>query len=170
MSQKYGATMSTRYVLHLFTALLIFTSACVTAGAPKSASCPSPGTEVPFSKLVTPGFAEDYVGCDISTTAQFVAPGAGAWVLPVPIDGKVVFRVLPPGATGEKNPLSGEIQANFVVIPKEAGNPAFNLKAGDMVHLSGGTYVERATGLGKMYGLGGHTSIVFMANSMAPAP
>jgi hypothetical protein len=31
--------------------------------APPSSKCPLPGTEVLFNKLITPGFAEDYVGC-----------------------------------------------------------------------------------------------------------
>ena len=146
--------------------LIAIVSGCATAGAPISSRCPSPGTEVPFAKLVTPGYAEDYVGCDVTTFAQFVAPGAGAWVLPVPIEGKAVFRVLPQGVTGERNPLSGEIQANFVVIPKGAGDLVFKLKAGDMVRLRGGTYVETATAYGKLLGVGGFSSIVFVATAM----
>ncbi len=142
------------------------TSSCVTTSVPKSSQCPPPGTEVPFAKLATIGFAQDYVGCNISTVAQFVAPGTGAWVLSVPIDGKVVFRVLPPGATGEKNPLSGEIQANFVVIPKEAGDLVFSLKAGDLIKMTGGTYVKVAGTMGKLVGAGGYSDIVFMANTM----
>lgn len=154
----------------IFFLVLLIASGCATAGAPRSSKCPSPGTEVPFAKLVTPGFAEDYVGCNVTTLAQFVAPGAGAWVLPVPIEGKAVFRVLPQGVAGERNPLSGEIQANFVVIPKEAGDLVFKLKAGDLVRLSGGTYVEAATGFGKLLGVGGYSSIVFVATAMeAPA-
>ena len=90
----------------------------------------------------------------------------GAWVLPVKIKGKVVFRVLPSGTIGEKNPLSGEIQSNFVVIPKESGDLVFGLKSGDLIKLTGGTYVEVTSKYGEHMGLGGFSSIVFMANTM----
>jgi len=146
--------------------VLIISSGCITTSVPRSSKCPLNGTDVPFAKLVTPGFAEDYVGCNITTIAQFVAPGAGAWILPVSTTGKAVFRVLPQGVAGEKNPLSGEIQANFVVIPKEAGDLIYSLKAGDLIKLTGGTYVEGAGVLGKISGLSGYTSIVFIANTM----
>lgn len=138
--------------------------------APASSSCPSAGTEVPFAKLVTPGYAQDYVGCNVTTVAQFVATGSGAWMLPVPTDGKAVFRVLPPGAIGEKNPLSGEIQANFVVIPKEAGELSFKLKPGDLVRMTGGNYVKGLSTIGKLASGGGDfSSIVFLATSMSSA-
>lgn len=141
------------------------TFCCATTGATdaqKSSNCPPPGTEVPFAKLVTPGFAQDYDGCNISTVAQFVAPGTGAWSLTVPIEGKVVFRVLPPGVAGEKNPLSGEINADLVVIPKEAGDLVYSLKAGDLIRLTGGNYV-------KMHLRVNHLEIVFIANTMERA-
>lgn len=158
--------MNVRVRFSLLLLVVLAVSGCAMAGAPRSSRCPSPGTEVPFAKLVTPGYAEDYVGCDITTLAQFVAPGAGAWALPVPIEGKTVFRVLPQGVAGERNPLSGEIQANFVVIPKAAGDLMFRLKAGDIVRLRGGTYVESATAYGKLLGVGGFSSIVFIATAM----
>jgi hypothetical protein len=95
-----------------------------------------------------------------------LAPGAGSWVLPVPIEGKAVFRVLPTGVTGEKGPF-GEIKANYVVIPKENGELIFTLKAQDLVKLTGGNHVEVIHS--------GFTSIVFIATKVevatpAPAP
>jgi len=86
---------------------------------------------------MNPAYADSYVGCDIATTAQFVASGAGLMVPPKVVKSKIVFRVLPPGAAGEKNALSGEIQANYVVIPKEAGDLVFQLKPGDLLKLMG---------------------------------
>ncbi|MBU4185387.1 MAG: hypothetical protein KKI12_10270 [Proteobacteria bacterium] len=159
--------MKNIYILGFIFSLVF--SGCIPTGyvaVPKSTKCPPPGTKISFAKLVTAGFAEDYVGCDIKTVVQFVAVGTGAWVLPVSTQGKAVFRALPPGAKGEKNPLSGEIQANMVVIPKESADLLFKLSEGDMVELTGGNYVKVLAKWARVAGAGSHSSIVFMADSM----
>lgn len=149
--------------------ILLLSSGCMRpyASVPESTNCPKPGTKVSFSKLTTPSVAEDYVGCDVKTVAQFVATGAGAYMLPSATEGKIVFRVLPVGVKGEKNPLSGEIQANFVAIPKEDGSLVFELNPGDKVLLSGGTYVQKLNAFTKMMtGIGDDVTIVFMADKI----
>jgi hypothetical protein len=125
-----------------------------------SDKCPNAGTEVQFAKLMNPGFAEDYVGCDIITTAQFIASGVGENVLYTSMKDRVVFRCLPQGVTGEKNSLSGEIEANFVVIPKVLSDLVFKLKPGDLIKLRGGNSVYSAT-VG-----GNYKEIVFVASSI----
>lgn len=104
--------------------------------------CPPAGTEVPFAKVITSGFAQDYEGCDVATVAQFVSLRTGEYYLGPNLahprfKGMVVFRVLPPGAHGEKNPLSGEIQANFVLIPKEQAELVVSLAPNELVKLTG---------------------------------
>ncbi|PTN32680.1 hypothetical protein [Desulfonatronum sp. SC1] len=101
------------------------------------------GTEVPFAKVMDPTFASDYIGSDVSTIAEFVANGTGAWLLNYPMTGKVVFRCRPVGATDEKNPLSGEVKADFVVLPKDKSDLVFALKPGDQIRLRGGTSVSQ---------------------------
>jgi hypothetical protein len=119
---------------------------------------------VPFAKVMNPGFADEYIGCSVIVRAQFVASGAGAWVLPFSTDDKVIFRVLPPGAVGEKNPLSGEVQANFVALPKtsDRSDLVFELQPGDLVQLTGGTHVATTAA-------GGFKSITFMASDVSRA-
>jgi hypothetical protein len=128
--------------------------------ASKSDKCPPAGSEILFAKLMNPGFADDYVGCDVVTTAQFFASGAGENVLKMSLEDKVVFRCLPPGATGEKNPLSGETDANFVVVPKASSNLVFELKPGDLVKLRGGNNVHSIT-IG-----GSYKQVVFVSISI----
>ena len=74
-----------------------------------------------------------------------------------PMPGMVVFRVLPPNVQGEKNPLSGEIGAVFVWIPKQAGELIVSLKTGDLVRLTGKNHIDIISGF---------TSIAFMADTM----
>ena len=128
----------------------------------KSSNCPPPGTEVLFAKLMNSGFSDDYIGCDVRTTAQFFATGAGNYMLQMPLEDKVVFRCLPPGAAGEKNALSGEIEADFVVIPKSLSGLVFELKPGDLIELTGGNYVSSAT-------TGSYKQIIFVATSIQRA-
>ena len=101
------------------------------------------GTEVPFAKVMDPTFASDYIGWDISTVAEFVANGLGVWALDYPMNGKVVFRCRPPGSTDVRNPLSGLVTGNFVVLPKDKSDLIFTLKPGDLIKLHGGTYVSQ---------------------------
>ncbi len=153
---------SVRSSLLLGLAVVLTACATTTGGASSTpaSSCPPSGTEVSFAKIMNPGFAEDYVGCSVTTKAAFVATGAGAWTFPFSTDDKVIIRVLPPGVAGSKNPLSGEVQANYVALPKEGSDAVFNLKPGDLVELTGGTYVKD---------YGNFKNITFMATSIAPA-
>jgi hypothetical protein len=128
-----------------------------------TSNLPPAGTEVPFARVMTPGTAEDYIGADIVSTAQFVAPGAGTYVLRYPLDGKVAFRCLPPGGKGTVNPLSKEVEANWVVIPKADSALVFECAPGDLLRLRGGTHVSKAT-------LGSYSMVVFVATSMERAP
>ena len=48
-----------------------------------AAKCPPPGTEVPFAKIMTTSLVADYQGCNVVTTAEFVATGTGSWLLGV---------------------------------------------------------------------------------------
>jgi hypothetical protein len=122
---------------------------------------------VPFSKVMAPQFSHDYVGCNVITTAQFFGMGAGNVVVMAPTEGKTVFRVLPPGEKGEKNPLSGEISANLATLPKEASEVLFTLKPGELVQLTGGTHVKVHSALIKIT-TGGmeHEVPVFVATSV----
>jgi hypothetical protein len=106
------------------------------------------GTVVPFAKVMQPSFAADYVDGDIITVAEFMASGLGGWsdILMYGCYSQndvVVFRCQAPGAVGEKNPLSGEVKGEFVVIPKNESDIVFTLKAGELVRLRGGTSIRR---------------------------
>ena len=105
-----------------------------------------PGTEVPFSKVMTPGFAQDYVRADIITKADFFASGMGAWTMKIP-KGYMVFQAVPPSGQGKSNPLSGQSQGEFVLIPRSKGELVFELNPGDPIILRGGTEVIKGMGL-----------------------
>jgi hypothetical protein len=139
---------------------------CAFSTVATSDKCPPVGTIVPFSKVMASQFSRDYVGCNINSTAQFVATGAGIVAVSAPTEGKTVFRVLPPGEKGEKNPLSGEISANLVTLPKEASEILFSLKPGELVQLTGGTHVTANSAVTKLI-TGGmeHEVPVFVATS-----
>lgn len=122
--------------------------------------CPETGTVVLFSKVMNPAFAPHYVGFDISTEVQFVATGQGAWAsTTLKQEGYVVFRALPPGQEGEKNPFSGETQAHFIMIPTQASESVFAAKVGDILVVRGGTIVNEMVGF---------TEVVFRAQSVKP--
>lgn len=105
---------------------------------------------VPFAKIMEPAFAEDYVDTDITTEVQFIATGKGAWVSGTinKYEKKkyIVFRALPPGYTGEKNPLSGEIMANFILIPKDKSDFVFSARTGDILVIRGRPLIEKSFG------------------------
>ena len=137
--------------------LTIFIAGCFSGSVSRKTSCPEPGTSVQFAKVMNEGFARNYIGCYISTEVQFVATGKGAWVSgALDKKGYVVFRALPPGQKGSKNPLSGDIQANFVMIPQEKSDVLFSLNVGDILELTGGTSVKKWSGF---------TEVVFWATS-----
>lgn len=121
--------------------------------------CSEVGTFVQFSKVMSESFAPNYIGCDITTEAQFVATGKGAWYTPsLDKKGYVVIRCLPPGQQGQKNPLSGEIQSNFVMVPEKYSDAIFSANVGDILELRGGTTVKKQFPAGI-------TEVVFFATS-----
>ena len=130
------------------TIAIVFSSCAIgpkKVGPPKKSSV-APGTEVPFSKVMTPGFAEEYIGADIVTKADFFASGMGAWTMDISKD-YMVFQALPPGGQGKADPLSGQAKGKFVLIPKTAGEVIFEVKPGDPIILRGGTEVIKGMGL-----------------------
>lgn len=126
----------------------------------ESDTCPAPGTFVEFARLSSPGTSDDFSGCDVTTTVEFVASGAGSYVVQsVPSDA-VIFRALPPGAHGERNPLSGEIQSNFIAIEKAKADLVFRLGAGERLTLRGGTRIS------KMLLGGSYQQVLFVATAI----
>ncbi len=115
------------------------------ARAPKSNNIPA-GTEVPFSKAMNEGYAEEYIGADIVTMAEFLAPGKGAYHIDVPKN-HIVFQAVSPGGKGQSNPFSGQAMGEFVLIHKDAGDLVFELERGDLIELRGGTEVKKGHGL-----------------------
>ncbi len=130
--------------------------------AKKKADCPEPGTTVAFAQVMNVAFAADYEGCDVQTTASFVATGVGTMVVPFDQKKHVIFRALPPGVEGAPNPLSGEIDAMYVSVPKDAAAAIFSLQPGQSVELRGGTET-------KEYKLVNMTMVLFQATSVAPS-
>lgn len=135
-----------------------------TPAVAKKTKCPEAGSSAPLAQVMNEAFAADYEGCDVVTTAEFFATGIGTWVLPFKTKGQVVFRVLPPGVEGQKNPLSGEVQAMFVAVDKADSALLFELAAGDRLTLRGGTVVSVANAGGSTF-----TSVMFVATSVARA-
>lgn len=125
-----------------------------------------PGTEVPFAKVMDAAFARQYVKSDIVTTAVFVATGMGNYVLPnYSADGKVMIRCQSTANSGQRNPLSGELECHFVALPKGLADSVFTLTPGSMVELRGGTWVANMGGL-LAKGMAGMTIVVFEATSI----
>lgn len=142
--------------------VLLSTYGCVVPGieqwGKREQPCTPAGTKIPFSKVMSYPFALNYIDCDISTDAQFVATGKGAWVSPMLKDSHyVVVRVISPGQQGEKNPLSGEIKADFVMVPVNYGDVVFSATAGNILEFRGGTKVRTAFG---------DSEVVFFATSV----
>ncbi len=102
---------------------------------------------VPFAKVMEPAFAEDYLNTDITTEVQFIATGkGGAYSGTINKYEKmkyITFRALPPGQLGEKNPLSGEVMAQFILIPKDKSDSIFSAKTGDMLTVFGRPTIEK---------------------------
>lgn len=102
-----------------------------------SANCPPAGSKVPFAKVMNPAFAKDYAGCNIVMRAKFGASGADANAVSITSkatkEGKVVFRLLGPGAKsvdkGAFNVLIGKAQSDIV----------FELEEGTSIDVTGGT-------------------------------
>jgi hypothetical protein len=77
------------------------------------------------------GFASEYQGCNITTTASFVGTGLGG-PGDLPGDDKVTFRAAVPGVRAS---------VSFVTLPKEKSDIVFVLRPGDTILLTGGTRV-----------------------------
>ena len=125
-----------------------------------AASCPPAGTEVPFAKVMNEAFAADYVRCDITTKAEFVAAGGTPnylWLsLKGKIEDKVPFRVAVPG----QQPSGGQFDIPpHVFIAKDKSAAVFNFKKGDLLIIRGGTLV----------GLKPSRQIVFVATDVRAA-
>jgi hypothetical protein len=100
-------------------------------GAP-SATCPAPGTDVPFGKLMNPSFAADYQGCDVRTRATFWEASANPLLAQSIQDpASVLFQV--------NDPAVGEGSYETVKVSKAGSDLVFSSKKGDTLVLSGGT-------------------------------
>lgn len=104
-------------------------------------NCPEPGTSVPFAKVMNAAFAKDYKGCQITSEGEFYATGPGMMVLPFDTGDDVVFRAVPPGVEPSGNALSGEGQAFYASVPKDASDLLFEVTKGTPILLTGGTEV-----------------------------
>ncbi len=111
------------------------------AGPQPGAAGACPTAPVPFAKVIAPAFAADYATCTVTTSVQFVAAGQtqgyvfGAIQKDV-IDGKIAFRVLPPGEPElPEGPATGVLP--HVFMTKAGSDLVFELKRGDMVLLTG---------------------------------
>ncbi|MCR4321914.1 MAG: hypothetical protein NUV74_16460 [Candidatus Brocadiaceae bacterium] len=115
---------------------------------------------VPFAKVMEPAFAEDYVNTDITTEVQFVATGKGSnyskTINKYEKMKYITFRALPPGQLGEKNPLSDEIEAQLIGIPKDKSDSVFSARAGDILIIKDRPVIEK---------LGDFTFVIFIASS-----
>jgi hypothetical protein len=113
----------------------------VTASAYAGKTCPPPGTEVPFAKVMNEAFAPDYVGCDITAKVEFVAPGGTPnylWTSLKGLDGKAPFRVVAPGQQPGGGPF--DIPPH-VFIAKDKSDVIFSFKKGDLLVVRGATLV-----------------------------
>ena len=101
-------------------------------------TCPSPGTEVPFAKVINPAFASDYVGCDITVKVQFLtsSPSPFHWDYVKGTSGKVPFQVVVPGEQLSSGPMGIPPQPH-VFLPKDKSEVIFSLKTGDQIFLRG---------------------------------
>ncbi len=113
-------------------------------------TCPGSGASVPLAQLVTQ--TARFAGCRVSTTASFVAIGAGTFVLPngyVPT-GHTVFRVLPPGQVATTTAL-GTSESWFATVPDSSATPLFSAPSGTRVRMTG-TIEEHTDGSGRDLG------------------
>ena len=113
-----------------------------------------------FAKVMEPAFAEDYINIDITTEVQFVATGKGSMcshIINNYVEKKyIVFRAIPPGQSGEKNPLSGEVMAQYIMIPKDKSDSIFSAKTGDILTVFGRPTIEK---------MGDSKDVIFIATS-----
>ena len=114
--------------------------------------CPPPGTPVPFAKLMNPAFAADYAGCDVATTAEFIAPGQiqnymFGFIPVATMAGRVPFQVVAPGLSpGEGGGLGGDVPPH-VFVSKAASDLVFTLVKGDAILLRGAPVIGKSAPL-----------------------
>jgi hypothetical protein len=113
----------------------------VTVSASAGNTCPAPGTEVPFAKVMNEAFAADYVGCDITSKVEFVAAGGTPnylWRSLKGLEGKAPFRVVVPGQQPGGGPF--DIPPH-VFLPKDKSDVIFSFKKGDLLIIRGAPLV-----------------------------
>jgi hypothetical protein len=108
-------------------------------------TCPPPGTEILFAKVMNEAFAANYVGCDITSKVEFGAAGgfpSFRWgSLEEQLEAKTPFRVAvpnrQPGHSGG-NPF--EIPPH-VFLAKDKSEEIFSFKEGDLLIIRGAPLV-----------------------------
>lgn len=105
--------------------------------AQSNPSLPSPGTVVPFSKVMNPSFIRDYKNCDIVVEAKFLKLGLPPnFILGrYDIKANTVFQIVEPGS--EPTNVGGMTIGNFAGIPKSQSALLFDLKPGETILLRG---------------------------------
>jgi hypothetical protein len=116
------------------TSLYLLTSS---AYSQSGRTCPPPGKEVPFAKVMNDAFAPDYVDCDITVKVEFIAAGGTPnyyWGSVRGTADKVPFRVVAPGEQAGGGAF--DIPPH-VFLPKEKADVIFSFKKGDLLIVRG---------------------------------
>lgn len=109
----------------------------------RSASCPPPGSRVPYAQLLAQ--TRNYVGCDIETEVAFVGTGMGGLVGGnVAREGHSVFRVTPPGQAVASGPLGMDF--SFLTLPDPAAGLLFSATAGQRFLARGAMEMQESQG------------------------
>lgn len=129
----------------------------------RSASCPAPGTRVPYAQLLAQ--TRNYVGCDVETEVAFVGAGMGGLVGGnVAREGQSIFRVTPPGQAPSSGPLGMDF--SFLTLPDASAGVLFSATAGARFVVRGTMEMQANQG-GYDPGNFGRT---LRATSIAPSP
>lgn len=109
----------------------------------RSASCPAPGTRLPYAQLLAQ--TRSFVGCDIETEVSFVGVGMGGLVGGnTAREGHSVFRVTPPGQSPSSGPLGMDF--SFLTLPDSAAGPLFSASAGQRFVVRGSMEMQADQG------------------------
>ena len=128
------------------TAVLPTVSPPYTTAVSRSSTCPPDGTTVAFNKIVNAAFVNDYMGCNVTTTATFLTTGTYQTGIEANAD-YIMISASPPGETFGR----------AVALPKKSNDLVFALKAGQTIILKGGTAQS----------LGGNVLPLFVATSIS---
>lgn len=129
----------------------------------RSASCPPPGTRVPYAQLLAQ--TRNYVGCDVETEVAYVGAGMGGLVGGnVAREGHSIFRVMPPGQAPSSGPLGMDF--SFLTLPDASAGALFSAAAGQRFLARGAMEMQANQG-GYDPGNFGRT---LRATSITPAP